>query len=128
MTIKPTDSGIVFFLSSDPPLRTLVHPAVILREVPGRLLYTWGTTKPRNLKGEKIDIHQIPSEPDDVVFWVDPNTDSGRSLGITSRTFFSRGSIGTLIKPYHDKNKFIVYGTCLPELFFTLQRIAGITR
>lgn len=128
MNIKPTDSGNVFFLSSVPPPKTLTHPAVILREVPGRLLYIWGTTKLRNLKGEKIQPHEVPAAPNDEVFWVDPHTDGGKSLGITQRTFFSRGSIRTLIPPYHSNNRFIVCGTCLPELFFTLQRIAGITR
>ena len=122
------DAGIAIFLSDTPPLRPLRHPAVALRQVDNRIFVIYGTSKPRDLDGKSLSGVPLPDAPNASVFWVDPWTPSGKSIGITKRTFFSRGTIKPMYLPFRADNDFIVRGTCLPNLFFALQDIAGIRR
>lgn len=122
----PTEraAGWLWHPSDESPSERLQHPAVVLREIAGAFLVIHGTSTPRDREGRRVDAEALPAAPDATVFWVDAESDEGRALKLTKRTYFHRKAVD-LIRRAED---FDSLATCPAALFLELRRIAGFSK
>ena len=121
MTLHPGDAGWLLHPGDERPGEMLEHPAVVLREVQGRFVVIHGTRTPRDRNGTRLT--GVP-ESSDNAFWIDPESEDGRTLGLTARTYFHRKAV-EIVRRAED---FRVVTECPPDLLAELRILAGITR
>ena len=99
------------------PIRTVEHPAVVLRQMPHGFLVIHGTSTPRNREGRNVE----SGTPDPDVLVVEPDTPDGEVLGLRNLTYFHRRASRFV----RDPGDFRSIGKCSPELFTRLRELVG---
>ena len=122
--IEPKAAGWLSHISSTSD-ELLEHPAVVLRVLPTvdgteKVLVIQGTSQPRSRNGEKIADDQIPIQPSQDCFFIEPNHPDAVRLKLTKRTYFTVRS-GFICDPKRLRFVAIVSDV----LLFELRRLIG---